>query len=633
MKIIPKYLVGGVSVTTPILPSVAQAIEQSNAQKSSDSDSSSGSKKSYIEQIFDTKAKMLASDAAVMGQLASSVGDLEASPVFQGMSKSQQFAAVYNQYITKASMAQTNYENLLSAKDHIIKNEASGEAAFSNDGYMFVHRDGDQEVSMIHPSQFNRKKDIPVTNAELLYLRANNPKFAFNDKITTSLISATSMKEIRDIIGAATAKLNSITTENEHFVNPYAPNSKEALQELAAANITQEDLTSMDVGTLLKVKLKNSNNRQAIAFAIKSVEAQLTPQQRALLQLRAKEIGGKTTAESIIVEYINSMLSSETSFTIGLETTKSGGKGSGSGGSGNGKEESLDNTVLPPVVEWMAGRGHIEMHRISNGSRGSLFVPGNEMTITKGGGPAGIMNLFELGESSFAGALKLSQATVGGVTVDLAKRQHIIVDGNEIVNMPLPIDQAALAQNIVRPDFEAMDRFSTAWRELKSMGIDGNNPADINKINQVLQKYQLPGLYVGIKNGAPVINLTQYRRFGVINGFVDGAVLGDNAVFNSALTKVEGNEADALLKQFKNHYKGYKGNERGGFIFGWGAVPDLYKAAIFIPIRDSYVNAYAGSGTNLNAGQSSDIIRREYDLQNRQQNPVKIQNDFYGAQY
>lgn len=633
MKIIPKYLVGGVSVTTPILPSVAQAIEQSNAQKSSNSDSSSGSKKSYIEQIFDTKAKMLASDAAVMGQLASSVGDLEASPVFQGMSKSQQFAAVYNQYITKASMAQTNYENLLSAKDHIIKNEASGEAAFSNDGYMFVHRDGDQEVSMIHPSQFNRKKDIPVTNAELLYLRANNPKFAFNDKITASLISATSMKEIRDIIGAATAKLNSITTENEHFVNPYAPNSKEALQELAAANITQEDLTSMDVGTLLKVKLKNSSNRQAIAFAIKSVEAQLTPQQRALLQLRAKEIGGKTTAESIIVEYINSMLSSESSFTIGLETTKSGGKGSGSGGSGNGKEESLDNTVLPPVVEWMAGRGHVEMHRISNGSRGSLFVPGNEMTITKGGGPAGIMNLFELGESSFAGALKLSQATVGGVTVDLAKRQHVIVDGNEIVNMPLPIDQAALAQNIIRPDFEAMDRFSTAWRELKSMGIDGSNPADINKINQVLQKYQLPGLYVGIKNGAPVINLTQYRRFGVINGFVDGAILGDNAVFNSALTKVEGNEADALLKQFKNHYKGYKGNERGGFIFGWGAVPDLYKAAIFIPIRDSYVNAYAGSGTNLNAGQSSDIIRREYDLQNRQQNPVKIQSDFYGAQY
>jgi hypothetical protein len=61
---------------------------------------------------------------------------------------------------------------------------------------------------------------------------------AFNDVALTSLTAATSMKEIRDIISDATARLNTITTENEHFINPSAPNSKEALQELAAANIT-----------------------------------------------------------------------------------------------------------------------------------------------------------------------------------------------------------------------------------------------------------------------------------------------------------------------------------------------------------------------------------------------------------
>ena len=455
---------------------------------------------------------------------------------------------------------------------------------------------------------------------------------AFNDVALTSLTAATSMKEIRDIISDATARLNTITTENEHFINPSAPNGQEALQELAAANITQDDITSMDVGTLLKVKLKNSSNRNAIAYAIKSVEAQLNPQQRALLQLRAKEIGGKTTAESIIVEYINSMLKSEQSFTLGFEKTATASSTSSKSKTGSGKEESLDDTNLPPVVEWMAGRGEINMHRISNGSRGSLFVPGNEMTITHGNQPSGIMNLYELGTSSFAGALKLDQATVGGVQINMAKRQHVLVDGNAIYNMILPVDQAALAQNIIRPDFEAMDRFNAAWKELKAMGIDGSRPEHAAKINQVFQSYNLPGIYVGIRNGEPTIDVTQYRRFGVIDGYVDGAVLGDGATFNSALTKVEGNEAEALLKQFKAHYKGYKGNERGGFM-GLFADPDLYKAAVFIPIRDSYVNAYAGSGRNLSAGESSDIIRRENDLEALPQRRQSFQPDRTNIQY
>lgn len=631
MRVIPKYFVGGVSVSTPILPSVAQAIEQQQAtQKSSDSES--GSKKSYIEQIFDPKAQMLASDATMMASLAGSVGELEASPIFQGLSKAQQFAQVYKKYITMSSMARSNYENLMSAKQHILNNGASEEAAFTTDGHMFVHQGGEEKISIIHPSQFNRKEDIPVTNAELLYLRANDPKMAFNDVALTSLTAATSMKEIRDIISDATARLNTITTENEHFINPSAPNGQEALQELAAANITQDDITSMDVGTLLKVKLKNSSNRNAIAYAIKSVEAQLNPQQRALLQLRAKEIGGKTTAESIIVEYINSMLKSEQSFTLGFEKTATASSTSSKSKTGSGKEESLDDTNLPPVVEWMAGRGEINMHRISNGSRGSLFVPGNEMTITHGNQPSGIMNLYELGTSSFAGALKLDQATVGGVQINMAKRQHVLVDGNAIYNMILPVDQAALAQNIIRPDFEAMDRFNAAWKELKAMGIDGSRPEHAAKINQVFQSYNLPGIYVGIRNGEPTIDVTQYRRFGVIDGYVDGAVLGDGATFNSALTKVEGNEAEALLKQFKAHYKGYKGNERGGFM-GLFADPDLYKAAVFIPIRDSYVNAYAGSGRNLSAGESSDIIRRENDLEALPQRRQSFQPDRTNIQY
>lgn len=632
MRVIPKYFVGGVSVTTPILPSVAQAIEQQQQAAQKSSDSESGSKKSYIEQIFDPKAQMLASDATMMASLAESVGELEASPIFQSKSKAQQFATVYKRYITMSSMARSNYENLMSAKQHILNNGASEETAFTTDGHMFVHQGGEERISIIHPSQFNRKEDIPVTNAELLYLRANDPKMAFNDVALTSLTAATSMKEIREIIDHAVKNLGYEDSETEHFINQALPNSEDALKELAKANITQSDIQNMDIGTLLKVKVKDKSNAKHLLLAIRKIETQLNPQQRALLQLRAKEIGGKTTAESIIAEYINSMLNTEHSFTLGFEKTATASTNSSKSKTRSGKEESLDDTNLPPVVEWMAGRGEINMHRISNGSRGSLFAPGNEMTITHGNHPSGVMNLYELGTSSFAGALKLDQATVGGVKIDMAKRQHVLVDGNAIYNIPLPVDQSVLDQNIIRPDFQVMDRFSAAWKELKSMGVNGDSPEDAAKINQVLQSYNLPALYIGMRNGEPIINLTNYRRFGVINGYVDGAVLGDEAQFNQSLTKVEGNEAEALLKQFKAHYKGYKGGERGG-IFGLFTDPDLYKAAIFIPIRSSYVNAYAGSGQNLNAGESSDIIRRENDLETRPYKEQNYREDRFNTQY
>lgn len=628
MKIIPKYFVGGVSVTTPILPSVAQAIEQQQTSARKDSDSESGSKKSYIEQIFDTKAKMLPSDAQALAALATSVGELEASPAFQNLSKPQQFAAIYRKYITMHSAATNAQEGWTEAQKHILNNGGSEEAAFTPDGYMFVHENGSQEISLINPNKFNRKQDIPVTNAELLYLRANDPKMAFNDKVLVSLTAATSMKEIRDMITQTVQKLGDLSTESEHYVNPRTASSKEALEELAKAHISQSDILNMDPDTLIKVKVKNKDNENQIKLIIKTVEAQLNPQQRALLQLRAKELGGKTTAESIITEYLYSMYKAEQSFTLDIDTTKTASGSSKSSKSGSEKEESLDSTTMPPVVEWMAGRGEVSMQRISNGSRGSLFAPANDMPITHGGHPSGTMNLFELATSDYAGALILENATVGGAVIPEMKRQHVLVDGNAIYNIPLPVDQEALDRNIIRPDFEAMDRFSAAWKELKSMGIDGSPTGDAEKdkinaakINQVMQKYQLPGLYAGIRNGVPVLNLTNYRRFGVLNGYVDAAVLGNNATFNSALTKIEDDDADALLKLFKAHYKGYKGKE------GFWSGPELYKAAIYIPIRKNYLNAYAGSGKGVNAGESADITRRIYDTEERQQNPREFQKE------
>ena len=101
-----------------------------------------------------------------------------------------------------------NYKNLEKAKDHLISSGAAEEIALTSEGYVFV-RDG-EDINLVPFTKFNPAKHIPITNAELTNLRANDPRFGFNDKVTASLMGATSMKEIREVITQSVAHLGSI---------------------------------------------------------------------------------------------------------------------------------------------------------------------------------------------------------------------------------------------------------------------------------------------------------------------------------------------------------------------------------------------------------------------------------------
>jgi len=143
---------------------------------------------------------------------------------------------------------------------------------------MFVHKNGDSEISLILPEQFDRSKDIAVTNSELTYLRANNPKYAFNDKMAETLMGASSLKEIREIIKSALDEAKTTKESSEVFVNPFEyAKSKEGLEALKAMNITAEDLRTMDAGTLIKVKTETDSNAEKIGHAINVIRESLTP--------------------------------------------------------------------------------------------------------------------------------------------------------------------------------------------------------------------------------------------------------------------------------------------------------------------------------------------------------------------
>lgn len=633
MKAIPKYFVGGVTVNIPIgFPSLTATHERTAAGDKSDS-SESGSKKSFIEQIFDPKAKMLASDATLMAQLAEQAGNLEGSPQFSTLSKSQQFAAIYSQYITRASMAQNNYESLKEAKQKLIDKGAAQEVAISSEGLMFVHKNGSADISLIDPRAFNPGKDISVTNAELTNLRANDPRFAFNDKLLNTVMAATSMEEIRKVIKDATTKLESVTEENSFFVNPLFDRDEKALKALQQAHITEQDLQTMDLGTLLKVKVKGEDNIVQIEHALNTIWAQLTPQQKALLTIRAKEVGGQTTPLTIITEYLSTMRKVDTSFTLDVENTFSSGNVEARTKRLNAEkkqeESTLDKMPMSEAAAFLAGYGNMKEHRFSNGSRGNIMVTGNDTPITKGNTNVGRINAVELQTTNFSGILDLNNISIGGTVIPLSSGEHIMVDGNTLVQAALPVDKAALAQNKIIPDLEACLRLQQAWKEIKQSGITNPTAENAGQINAILQKYSLPAMFVGIENGQPVLAVTEYQYFGVLNGYVDGAALPKGGTFNAALEPLKDQEADSILRQFKERSKGYVGAKTGGFL-GFGQHPDLYKGTVFIPLRVDMNNAYSGSGIHPSTAQRENMARRE--IHKNSQKP-EVQQDRYNVNY
>jgi hypothetical protein len=111
-------------------------------------------------------------------------------------------------YINNMAVAKEEYIN---AENHLQTIKGTYETAVTSKGGVFVLREGKlQEVS---PYDLDSGEN-PLTNAELLNIRANSSVGAYNDYFMETLLGATSGTEIRDIIKEALTGLESYKTDN-----------------------------------------------------------------------------------------------------------------------------------------------------------------------------------------------------------------------------------------------------------------------------------------------------------------------------------------------------------------------------------------------------------------------------------
>ena len=487
----------------------------------------------------------------------------------------------------------TRMENEKKAFDQVMTSintkNAENEIAISAEGYVFTYSNG-----VIKPKAFTKvtNKDKLLTNAQLANYRANDPKFAFNSGITTTLGGATSFKEIRSIIDNTVDKLGQTGTDEENYYGTKNGGGKEFLAGLATMGITQRELAQIPADKLIEVKLKGMSNAQQISHAFNSVMEQLNLQQRVLLSLRAKQLGLKG-ADAVVLEYLHAKAKNTVSASMDIINLKDGTKGSNRTSS---EAESSNKMKLTPGAQLAMELGPKEIFTLNKGTRAQVqAVATRGLLLTDQDGTGlGV----KINESPLLNNLKTESMTMGGEQITREGLNRVYLKDPKVAAVNLPIDLAKLRQGIITPDFELASKVQEVMKQVNAKGIK-----DPTTINKMLQQAKLPAMYIGMDSeGNPVINSTNYARFAVLDAIADIKAFADGVDLNgNDLVRHSTDQEKEILQENMKKYD--KDLEISTSFFGFGSNP-VYTGSLYIPLSNDILGSYIGSGEDLTIDQA-----------------------------
>ena len=587
MKLIPKYQQGFGIVPvgyTPLPWTVTATSGVATTTPDASTDDKSKKDKLFSDTIINSlKSNALTSDMEFFLEHSSAFSN----QILSGMANAGSIEQQTKELLLYATRMENENKAFTKAKESINTKNAENEIAISAEGYVFTYSNG-----VIKPKAYTKitNKDKILTNAQLANYRANDKRFAFNSGITTTLEGATSFKEIRGIIDDAVNKLGQTGTDEENYYGTKNGGGEKFLAGLAVMGITRRELAQIPADKLIEVKLKGMDNAAQIKHAFNSVKTQLSPQQRVLLSLRAKQLGLKD-ADAVLLEYLHAKAKNTVSASMDIINLKDGTKGS------NRTSSEADNSnkmKLTPGAQLAMELGPKEVFTLNKGTRAqvqAIATRGLLLTDQNGTG-LGI----KINESPLLNNLKTESMTMGGEKITREGLNRVYLKDPKVAAVNLPIDLAKLRQGIITPDFNLASKVQEVMKQVNAKGIK-----DPTMINKMLQQAKLPAMYIGVDSeGNPVINSTNYTRFAVldaiadIKAFADGTDLSDNDLLRHSTDQ----EKEILQENMKKYDDDL---EISTSFFGSDPV---YTGSLYIPLSNDILGSYIGSGEDLTIDQA-----------------------------
>lgn len=526
-------------------------------------------------------------------------------PLFQApLSKwapqsSQDLATKYLYALNTLSNLEFNKSQYDAALDIAKSKDSLNEAAITSTGYVYcVNVKDKNDFKLLRPEDIAKNRNYrPITNQDLLYMRANNKDLAFNNEILGAVNGSTSMKEIVNVIKTITANLGNSTQDSTLYASTPSGtiiNSLNTIKEILQNQSGKVDLTLQD---LYKHNEKSSSQLAQAEHALNWLYRQLSDNQRALLKLKTPN-GTDKEVKQLMYEVVASSLSDSMTTNwelIGGPTLKTKSKQQNITKDSTDEKVSFLTNLL--TTQGASNESPITIDRgdgVQLNVRGSFFnlIPNekNQEPITN---------------TSVADMLAKS-----GIQ-RLATNLHAITFGDQKISMEQLNNVAYLNSGCVRAnlpknddgsvDLSVLDKFNQAMNEIKLLG---NNP-NKQKITDIINKYRLNS-YI-LSNGAA--NPQTCGAFIITEGYTNEDVIdakGSKFIKNKKLT----DEQESLINSAINSSKDK--NDKKFDISGW--FTDTYKAAIYIPITNNLNSALQNSGLDQD---EADNLEQKYQHFNK----------------
>ena len=489
-------------------------------------------------------------------------------------------ASLYLSSMQKLNTLQHSQEAFKNATTNVTAKDGLQEYAVAADGRVVVQN---QDTAKI---EYKRLEDIldskgkynPLTNNQLLQLRAHSPELAFDDNILNVVNAGIGINKIGAEIKSLAGTIGSSENKLEGISQIEANKVRAGLQILAGTDGTPDGY--------YQVTNESKDSKAKVVAALRYIESVLPESYKTILKLH-----GGPNIEATIAGYLSSGTSDYSKQSIAPLT----------GSAAKDSKDSNEKIKSNPLMQMVQGEGGIprKWELITRDSNTRLSVDGmfypeipkvkDDMSIDK-----------MLSESGISGILDSKQGiTFGDQHISPEQLKDVMYSntGGMIVTLPCKIVNGHKEINLgIKQTYEE------AVQEVESAGISKNNLEYSKALGTALKNKGLNNLVDNNGN----IDKTKFGQFLVVEAYTTDKIKGLNT--SSQYIEKVNNPTDELEQRLvKALSTNDKKDDYSIDINYWIWGDDVYRGTVFIPLTNNLNAAINAWGNQINVEDAREL--------------------------
>lgn len=516
---------------------------------------------------------------AILSTLSSLFGNIERklnNPEMFGGTGS--IASEYLQALNYVGNLRFQHDEFIKARDTAIQKGSLQEVAINSSGQIMAATEDGYE--WITPEQYakNQENYRPITNSELLTLRAQGVGgLVFDQASIATVANSMGIAEVTKLIQDSIQNLGNTSNSNTNYVGVKTGDLMQGLQDYTQA-LQKSGRYDASVQDLYEVKLLTETQADQAKLALQYIYSTLPNTAKALLKMKSN--GKDSGAEALIGTLVTSKLIYKNEFDpdlVGGTSAKTSGK------TGQG---TTDNDKSNPYLQLIREEGGQSrtFTIVPEDTNGGLQVTGTfysalpnireEMSIEK---------LLQTGMLDITGNSR-KNISFGDQLIDPSNLKDVMFDneGGAIMTLPIITDQLGN----IRVNMSIVEDFNAVQKEMKKYKTLSKEDY-MKKYAQLLKEKELDEL-IDSTTGLP--DLSRTAQFLVIGAYTtDKVEFNKNSKFIKKIKYPTEDLEQRLIRGLstnddRDNYS-IDVDDHWGFIEGFW--DDIYKANVFIPLNQN----------------------------------------------